>query len=204
LRAFFDGAPGAARSTIEGSRSPFGGWSVVQGMAQPAPAVVVEQPADGSWTLAAWSLADESRSGPGLAGAPRMQRWTGAEDWEVILPTGVGQVKLQRRQGRIDMSASSGRGWSLKLEPGPDVSEATTELSAALASASEKYRTADTSLTYRVKVTVVLLIALLLNAIILRVVRRYRPAWTLVLGFILAAGWLLVSYYFVFLRAQLV
>jgi hypothetical protein len=37
----------------------------------------------------------------------------------------------------------------------------------------------------------------------LRVVRRYRPAWTLVLGFILAAGWLLVSYYFVFLRAQL-
>jgi len=204
LRAFFDGAPGAARSTIEGSRSPFGGWSVVQGMAQPAPAVVVEQPADGSWTLAAWSLADGSRSGPGLAGAPRMQRWTGAEDWEVILPTGVGQLKLQRRQGRIDMSASSGRIWSLELEPGPDVSQATTDLSTALASASEKYRTPDTSVTYRIKVTVVLLVALVLNAIILRVVGRYRPAWTLALGFILAAGWLLVSYYFVFLRAQLV
>ena len=133
-----------------------------------------------------------------------MHRWTGAEDWEAILPTGVGQVKLQRRQGRIDMSAPSGRIWSLELEPGPDVSQATTDLSTALASASEKYRTADTSVTYRIKVTVLLLVALVLNAIMLRVVERYRPAWTLASGYILAAGWLLVSYYFVFVRAQLV
>jgi len=204
LRAFFDGAPGAARRTIEGSRSPFGGWSVVGGIARSAPAIVVERPADGLWALAAWSLADEPGSEPGLVGAPRMHRWAGAEDWEVILPTGVGQVKLQRRQGRIDMSAPSGRIWSLELEPGPDVSQATTDLSTALASASEKYRTPDTSVTYRIKVTVLLLVALVLNAIMLRVVERYRPAWTLASGYILAAGWLLVSYYFVFVRAQLV
>src|SRR5260221_14614320 len=129
---------------------------------------------------------------------------SGGEDWEVILPTGVGQLKLQPRQGRIHMNASSGRNWSLELEPGPDVSQATTDLSTALASASEKYRTPDTSATYRIKVTVVLLVALVLNAIILRVVGRDRPAGTWALGFILAAGWLLVSYYFVFLRAQLV
>jgi len=102
------------------------------------------------------------------------------------------------------MSAPSGRIWSLELEPGPDVSQATTNLSTALASASEKYRTADTSVTYRIKVTVLLLVALVLNAIMLRVVERYRPAWTLASGYILAAGWLLVSYYFVFVRAQLV
>ncbi len=96
LRAFFDGAPGAARRTIEGSRSPFGGWSVVGGIARSAPAIVVERPADGLWALAAWSLADEPGSEPGLVGAPRMHRWTGAEDWEVILPTGAGQVDRGR------------------------------------------------------------------------------------------------------------
>ncbi len=204
LRAFFDGAPGTVLQTIEGSRSPFGGWSVVGGMVRSAPAVVVEWPADGSWALAAWSLADEPGSEPGLAGAPRMHRWTGAEDWEVILPTGAGRVTLQRRQGRVDMSAPAGHIWSLDLESGPDVSRATADLRAAFAAASKTYGTADMSGTYRVKVTVVLLVALLLNTIILHVVRRYRPAWTSPLGFILAAGWLLMSYYFVFVRAQLV
>jgi hypothetical protein len=204
LRAFFDGAPGTAQRTIEGSRSPFGGWSVVGGVVRSAPAVVVERPTDGSWALAAWSLADKPGFEPGLAGAPRMQRWGGEEDWEVMLPTGAGRVTLQRRQGRVDMSAPSVRIRSLELEPGPDVSQAKANLAAALASASKKYRAAEMSVTYRVKVTVVLLVALLLNAIILRVVRRYRPAWTLPPEIILAAGWLLVSYYLVFLRAQLV
>ncbi len=166
LHAFFDGAPGTALRTIEGSHSPFGGWSVVGGMARPAPAVVVERPVDGSWALAAWSLADKPGFELGLTGAPRMQRWTGADDWELNLPTGAGRVTLKRRQGQVDMSVPSGRIWSLQLEPGADVSQAKTNLATALASASKKYGTANMSVTYRAKVTVVLLVALLLNAVI--------------------------------------
>jgi hypothetical protein len=93
---------------------------------------------------------------------------------------------------------------SLELEPGPDVSRARAHLRAALDTASKKYSTADMSGTYRLKVTVVLLVALLMNAIMLRVLRRYRPAWTSPMRFVLAAGWLLVSYYFIFVRTQLV
>ena len=133
-----------------------------------------------------------------------MQRCTGADDWELNLPTGAGRVTLKRRQGRVDMSVPSGRIWSLQLEPGADVSQVKTNLATALASASKKYGTANLSVTYRAKVTVVLLVALLLNAVILRVIRRFRAAWTRPLGIFLAVAWLLISYYFVFLRAQLV
>jgi hypothetical protein len=204
LRAFFDGTPGTARRKIESSNSPFGGWAVVGGIVRPAPAVVIEQPADGSWALASWSLTDGPGSELELVGAPRMHRWEGAEDWEVILPTTAGPVMLQRHHGQIHSSAPSGRTWSLELAPGPDVSKPTADLRAALATVSEKYGTADMSGTYRMKVTLALLVVLLLNAIALRVVWRYRPAWTSVLGFMLTAGWLLLSYYFVFVRAHLV
>ena len=204
LWAFFAGAPGTEFRTIEGSRSPFGGWSVVGGMIRPAPAVVVEGPANGSWTLSAWSLADKPESEGGLMAVPRMLRWAGAEDWEVILPTEAGPVTLQRRDGTVDMSAPSGRVGSLELEPGPDVSEATARLHSALATVSRNYGTADMSGTYRLKVTVVLLIALLMSAIVLRVVRRYRPAWTSPMGVVLATCWLLLSSYFIFIRAHLV
>lgn len=204
LRVFFGGVPGTARRKIEGSYSPFGGWSVVGGIVRPAPAVVIEQPADGSWALASWSLT----GGPGteleLAGAPRMHRWEGAEDWEVILPTAAGPVMLRRQHGQISSSAPSGRVWSLELAPGPDVSKPTADLRAALTTTSEKYGTADMSGIYRLKVTVALLVALLLNAIVLHLARRYRPAWTTPLRFMLFAGWLLLSCYFIFLRAQLV
>jgi len=133
-----------------------------------------------------------------------MQRWIGAEDWDVILPTETGRITLQRRQGRVDISAPSGRTESLNLVPGPDISRKTAELRVALAAASRKYGSADMSGNYRAKVTVVLLVALLLNVIMLRVVQRYRLAWTLPLEFVLTAGWLLLSSYFVFVRVQLV
>lgn len=205
LRAFFDGASSTVRRTVEGSRSPFGGWSVVGGEVRTAPTVVVERPADGSWALAAWSLGDESKSEPTLTAAPRMQRWAGAEDWEVVLPTPGGPVTLQRHQMRVEVSAAlANRIWSLELEPGPDISQARADLHAAFSEAKGKYGTADMSWVYRVKVTAVLLVVLLLNTIVLRVMRRYRPAWVALAGLMLAASWLGLSYYFVFLRAQLV
>lgn len=204
LRAYFGGTPGTTLRKIEGSHAPFGGWSVVGGVVQPAPALVIEQPANGSWALASWSLTDATGSGPGLVGAPRMQRWEGAEDWEVMLPTADGPLVLRRQHGQISSSGSPGHSSSLEMAPGPDVSGPTAELRAALTSASEKYGTADMSGVYRLKVSVALLAVLLLNGIAVRLARRYRPAWAAPLGFMLFAGWMLLSGYFIFLRAQLV
>jgi len=205
LRAFFDGAPGTLRRTIEGSRMPFGGWSVTGWLIQPATAVIVERPADGSWTLAAWLLVDEPEFEPQLGTAAQMHRWTGAEDWEVVLPTSAGPVTLQRRQERINIGPTpDGRVLSLTLEAGPDVSQAKADLHNALAVVAEQYGTAYMSGQYRGKVTMVLLVALVLNVIVLRAARRYRPSWKPPLGLILASGWLLMSYYFIFVRAHLV
>lgn len=204
LRAFFLGAPGTERRLIEGSLSPFAGWSVIRGVVHPAPAVVVARPADGSWVLTAWSL--DAEHGPGLTGTPRMRHWTDAENWEVLLPTSIGLLTLQRREALIEVSsAPSGPIWSLDLEPGQEVSQAIADLRGAFEAAAEKYGVVDTSSVYRVKVTVVLVVALLLNAILTRSVQRFRPAWSVsFLACILMAGWLLLSFYFISLRANLV
>jgi hypothetical protein len=203
LRAFFRGAPGTEWRTIEGSLSPFGGWTVVGQVTRPAPAVIVERPADGSWLLAAWSL--DAEFGPGLTAAPRMRRWAGAEDWDALLPTSIGSLTLQRREALVEVSAGpSGPTWSLMLKPGPEVSQATADFRSAFAVAAEKYGVADMSGVYRVKVTVVLVVVLLLNAILTRAVQRYRVARGAFLGCVLMGGWLLLSCYFVFLRANLV
>ena len=84
------------------------------------------------------------------------------------------------------------------------MSAATTDLRAALAGASTKYGAADMSATYRLKVTVVLLAGLLLNGVVLRVIRKYRPQMAVPLEVVLAGCWVLVSFYFLLIRAQLV
>ena len=205
LQAYFSGAQATTQQVIKGSYSPFGGWSVVSGKVQPAASVVVERPTDGLWSLASWSLAGkaETEAGFSLTDAPRIQRWAGAEDWEAMLSTTAGLVTLRRSHGQIAMSMRSGRALSLMLKPGPDVARQTADFRVSLTSASGNYGAADMSGTYRLKVTVVLLIALLLSAIALRVARRFRPAWNAPLGVVLTAGWLLLSFYFVFLRANL-
>lgn len=207
LRAFFLGAPGTSRSLIEGSLNPFGGWLVVDYVPQPAPAVVVDRPADGSWQLVSWSLADNAGNTPlseiGLAGPPHMQRWVGVDDWQVLLPTATGTVSITRSGGRIDMMSGAEPAESLQLNLGENVSKATVDLRAALEASSAKYGAADMSGVYRLKVTVVLLAALLLNVTVLRFARRISQKWAKRLRILLSATWLLLGYYLVFVRAQL-
>jgi hypothetical protein len=208
LKAFFLGAAGTTRWSIEGSQTPFAGWSVVEWNVHSAPAVVVEGLADGAWQLASWSLAEApvitQASGPGLAGAPRMRHWERADDWELELPTVNGAVSVKRQDGRIDVVAGPGKISTLQLNPGSDISRETAELRTALKVASTNYGAADMSGIYRLKVTVVLLVTLLLSVVALKVVRRIRPAMVTFLKIASAAGWLLMSGYFIFLRAQLI
>ena len=204
MQAFFDGAPGTIRNATEGSRVPFAGWLVVGQIVKPAPAIIVERPADGNWTLSTWALSDSTTSKPILAGPPQMQRWRGAEDWEVILPTTSGTISLRRMSGRLGASGYAGRSWTVDLAPGPDISRSRAALRAALAVASKQYGGVDISGAYRLKVTVVLLLALMLGAIALSITKRYRPSWTTSLAVMQVVGWLLLSYYFVAVRANLI
>ena len=177
---------------------------MVGGIIRPAPAVVVERPVDGSWALAAWSLGEGPGSEPKLTSAPRMHRWTGAEDWEVVLPTADGPVTLQRRQGRVEVQHRRPAHRSLELEPGPDVSRRGPTSVLPCSRPQRKVRRGGNVGMVPRKVTLVLLVALVLNAISGARLRRYRLAWRSPLVFVLTAGWLLVSYYFIFVRAQLV
>jgi hypothetical protein len=133
-----------------------------------------------------------------------MKRWAGAEDWEVILPSRDAKVILRRFQNRFFVtSTTAGRQWSLELQRGGDITQARSDLRAAFASAANKYYVADMSGHYRAKVSALLISLLFLNAIVSIFCRRYLPLWRQHIVLALAAGWLLASYYFIFLRAQL-
>jgi hypothetical protein len=207
LQAYFDGAPNTTRRVIAGSLSPFGGWSVVGPIVQPASAVVVEGPADGSWQLTSWNLIGNPNGAGlperGLTEPPLMQRWEGADSWELALQTAAESITLQRRDGRIHLISAAERTRTLRLQAGPDVSRARAALRAAFAEASRKYGAADMSSTYRLKVTTVLLVGLLLNGVALRVIRQFRPQVALSAEVVLAGSWMLASFYLVMIRAQL-
>jgi Heparinase II/III-like protein/Heparinase II/III N-terminus len=205
MHVYINGSPGTEQIGIRGSRRPFGGWSVVNGTVEPAPGIVVERPVDGLWTLSLWSFGDEPNTELEITAPPRMSRWFGVEDWEMILPNRDGQLTLRRFHDRFDVSSATSESlWSLDSQLGPDVKQAKINIHAAFASSAAKYRVADMSGNYRGKVTVLLIGLLGLSMGASFLCRRYRPVWKSIVTFVLAAGWLLVSYYFVFVRAQLV
>jgi len=209
LLAFFAGAVGMERRLVKGSQSPFGGWSVISGKVRESYAIVTERPSDGAWQLSSWVLNEDDPESAQtneirLSGPPAMQRWNSADDWELRFPGANGPATLKYFDGHITMLASEGRAWSLRLSSGPNVSEAKAVLRSALKAASTKYGTFDTSLRYRAKVTLFLLALLILNAAGLIIVGRIRPNFRFALGAVLIVAWLLTSYYFIYLRAQLV
>jgi hypothetical protein len=201
MRAFFAGAPDMHQSVLEGSTAPFGGWLVMRGDVRSAPALLLERPADGGWQLAAWRL-EHPRAGPD--GAPSMLRWKDAEHWEVSMPAGGKTLMLSRQGTQLNVAYPDGRSAQLPLDAGPDVSQSIAALRAALQSSQAKYRAQDMSGGYRIKVSVVLLVLLLVGGIMLAMVRRFSLRLSPYATIAVAAGWLLVAGYFMLVRAQLI
>jgi len=85
LRTFVLGSPGTAIRELQGSRSPFAGWQVVAGTPKPAPAIVVEQPSQDSWSIVVWSLEDRQGDATRFIDHARVLRWRHSEDWSVEL-----------------------------------------------------------------------------------------------------------------------
>lgn len=97
-----EGSPGVTATALSGSRSPFGGWVAFDRQAVAAPAVDARLPA--GWMLTTLQLTTGDTATPLRA---RMQRYTGPDDWEVVLPLGDTPVRLARRGSelRVDDSA---------------------------------------------------------------------------------------------------
>jgi hypothetical protein len=97
LTKFILTSEGAKISQFKGSFLPFAGWE----NHRPAPAIVIEQPANNSWAVAIWSL--HNSTGPMLqfTEPPSMQYWKGPEKWKIVLPLSSSAMNIWREDNRI-------------------------------------------------------------------------------------------------------
>jgi hypothetical protein len=140
LQAAFLGSPTPRLRELRGSFEPFAGWQM-GGLNEPlpAPAIVLEQPAQASYAIAVWSLAGGGDAG--LAGAPSLTEWAGAEQWSLVVPLAAGAVELQRAGATLRVSHGGKTGTEeLALTRPPDYGPEQAAIRTAYAEAARKYR----------------------------------------------------------------
>jgi len=67
---------------------------------KPAPAIMVEQPANHSWSVTVWSL-DAITKARKIQSMPSMTSWKGPENWMVSLPMRSGTMQLSRDADKV-------------------------------------------------------------------------------------------------------
>jgi hypothetical protein len=170
------GSDGMKISRFSGSSSLFAGW--VQ--ERPASSIVVEQPADNSWTVTIWSLDDGYGSTLRVTGQPYMQEWKGSEDWDIMLPLALGPMRIWRKSNHIGVNGPSGSSISEEitlLMRQPDLEHRFSTLRSRYEAAENKYPKAKHNLARRQKATHCLIIIFLLQEpfffLYKRRIRRY-------------------------------
>jgi hypothetical protein len=192
---------GTSVRELQGSLDPFGGWQVVDHQPAPAPSIVVEQPAGGSWAMAVWCL-----EAPGAAGAcpdtPVSARFSGDQDWSVSVPRGEAALVVTRGGQELRI-ASTGAAVSaaspLALQAGPDVSAARARIRAAYETAVRKYPRFRDVEYYRLRASYVLLGLLAAQEMFFLAIRRVRwRGWlrcAAVLAWLAIGVWLFFVYF---------
>jgi len=152
-------SPAATVRHVRGSLDPFAGWLVDPRTPTPSDAIVLDQPAGDSWSIAVWGLgADDATSATASrepAGVLRRD-----DDWRVALPGG--RLTLSRRGATLEVTGVDGPrpSQSLALAVARDVDPDRGQIQAALDEAAQKYPRFRELGSYRLRVTYALLLAL--------------------------------------------
>lgn len=199
LKAFILASENTKIKQLKGSMDPFGGWEVVDYFNVPAPAVVVEQPVNGSWAATLWSLEAPGSAGVKLAGAPAMQSWEDPDHWSIALPTESGRVQIGREGERVRIDEAGRPPQEIALLPGPEIQGPLEKIRAAYETAAVKYRY-NNLFDYRVKITRYLVAIFLLQEIFFFVCRRAVARFYFGFRVLNIVGWAGVGLWLVYFR----
>ena len=172
MEASFSGSDGFGTQLAVGSMSPFAGWVVLDHTPTRASAVVARQPSRNAWSLASFALVDAGRSA--ALGGARMDKWTDTEHWTVVMPTAIGEVTLTRAGMQLALHQAS----AATADTVIDVTELpipTAKIQAVRDSfrlAAKTYHRFPEIISYRVKVSRLLIAALAGQELLLFVMRR--------------------------------
>lgn len=194
-------SPGASVRQIEGSLEPFAGWQVVNGTSKPAPALVIDHPAPGGWTILVSCLVTAA---PAATPCPERAdgHVTGDDDWVLTLRMPSARLALRRASQtiQVDDDRSPRSSQTLTLQPGADVAPRLEELRRAFAETTGEYPRFKEVMRYRLRVSHGILIVLLVQEVVLalptpikRHARLFR--WLSIAGWAVLGGWLMLVYF---------
>lgn len=175
---------------FRGRMDLFGGWVVVDGIPRAAHAFQVRQPAADGWVLTTFEVGERSefRARP----MPKMDRYDSPERWSLLVPDGDTWLRLTRRDPNLSLESESTRTSvqhvALVAPENPHTSR--EEIRAALEEMAAKFPQFRDLLDYRILISKLMLIALVLQELTLLIILKLRPAWVTPIRLASSVGWL--------------
>ena len=205
-RLDFVGSPAPDFAAYRGSLAPFAGWHVIGGTPQPAPAVVVDQPAGSAWLATILARTDGSSEADRVTGPPTATRFDSAEDWAVTVPTTGAAIEIRRTGATISVArpgTPGGSPASVDLAPGPDARPDQARIRAAFDVMAAAYPQFQPLVSRRTIVSILILLVALGQAAVLLIVRRRWQALYVPLGALATLCWIGLAVWLglVFLRS---
>ena len=194
-------SPGTAVRVVEGSFEPFAGWQVVKGSIKPAPALVIDQPAPGGWTMVVSCLAIDT---PAALPCPERTaaQFTRDDDWTLTLLTRSARLALRRTSEtlHVDDDKSPRHSQMLALQPPGDTAPQREELRRAFAETAAQYPRFKELMRYRIRVSVGILALWVIQEALLAlptpIKRHARLVRTLsIVGWASLGAWLVLVYF---------
>ena len=188
LQAFFQASPGATEIRMRGSWQPFAGWQVEEGTPTAARAIVIEQPAQNAWSIAAWLW--EPASTPSQPGKPPQITWNGPENWQMQWRDRAGDILVSRSNGVVELR-QAGKLETVELGGSIDVQAEHARLQRDLSTAAAKYPPFREAPSRRAKLSWALLAMLIAQELFLALMRRLAPTWLGRLQWAMTVAWIM-------------
>ncbi len=185
----FAGAPGHEVTLHRGSRSPHIGWAIAENQAvTPTPAFLVRQRSDSGWSMMV--AAPSERGRPGLAGAPRMESWSGPERWSLRLETRDGLIAISRNGADLRLTGPTGAAEAVAGAVLAPAHRATMEAAYHRVAASGASRWYEDFIPYRFRASYLVLGLALGQLIVFAAVSRIAPRYSALLAGLAAVCWI--------------
>jgi len=179
MEGVFFGSPGMKIKSIQGSKSPFAGWEVVDSEPKPAPAVIVEQKSGQAWAAVAWSVLPKGTLLTKTSSAASISRSEGPENWQVALSGRGSILTIGRKGGELSVSRETSHSRTheaLNLRQAPAPAADREAIRRSFLAAERKYQPFKDYFGYRLKITMMLCLILLTQEAFFAYLRRRKVA----------------------------
>jgi hypothetical protein len=199
LSAFIFGSEGTSIRRYKGSREPFAGWQMAEEIPKPAPAIMIEQPANHSWSVTVWSL-DATTKARKIQSMPSMTSWKGPENWMVSLPMRSGTMQLSRDADKVSLKTGRAtRLANLTLARQEGIEQQIEYIQSARERVRKEYPTPrfQDATEYRYRATYLAIVLLILQEAFFAVYKRFTQNHYLLLRGLSGIAWIVVGIWLV-------